>query len=728
MLSREKFSSIHPFFKIKAVDVLWADSVQKINRHDQSQVRFCVICTPGIILFQKKKIGKYKFSRAIGYSKLQTIESDGNSLILKSSDGTKIDIIHQRIPEIITFIMGVMSSLFEPIEGKFDEKLKGKLEDAFFLFETKYPLVNRFLANAITLIDTCCDKIIEASNKLMNLSATKITFSPLIVKSQLLNPLVDAISSDQDILTLEFSSLDFHDFILPLQTILTKNQYINELIFKGIVYQGESTHLVEFFKTQVNSPINTIKFEHCEMSSNKFTNFLLAFSKFKCRITSIVVQNCIFSEETIRALMISLFHSPCFPSIREFTLSGDSLPDNTQQFILSLGDKQKCKLQRSFKFLYLDSLKFDGSEILDSFIRNDRSYFTLISITGSNMKKEMRSTVDTFRQLNEINISNSWVTKESLLSFFKCISSAKIAPSAIICNHLHMTEESFFAFYQSAKTYIYPSINTFSWENNTLKDNNLMSFFSFLSQIPNINDLSLSNTIPCSSNSVKFIVDIINSHHLSRLVIRGCGKTSFLSKFNNILVALKNKGSVRALDISGQQIDNSCFETLDQLVNSTLISILYDGQQPTSPDSLSKVIESIINNPQIVFSKWPEETVKYALSKVSMRAKGVMIRNFEILKRRFESKFSKNVNDCINYKDSIIEPSSLPKDVINISTNGTSKLNEIDFECLSKLEDDVIDLLKECMNIEEGNHLEETALSTIPKELCTELNLTKFLM
>ena len=697
MLSQEQLQSMCPIFKLQSVTVLWNDVVQKVNRHGQIQIRNCVVASPGIFLFEKRQMGGYRFSRVIGYSQIESIESDGQELTI-TGNNTKIEIIHKQIPEIIPYIVEIRGSLFDPIEGTFSKKIQKTIDESMFVFDTQYPLAQRFISNSLPFIESDLDQIIEISKVLENVT-NKVVFSPDIVLTNLLAPLVQAVSVDTEVSVLEMVSLDFNDFVTPLQYILSSNHYITTLVFRGIVFCGESTNLVDFFKTRVLAPINTISFEHCELSSNKFTNFLLAFSKFKCRIATIDAKDCSFSSETIRALFIALFQSPCFPFLREFSLCGESLPDEVQSLVLLLSDKVRCRLQSSFKVLHLNSLKLNASEVIASLEECDSS-LSVVTLIGSSMKQMIEKPISTFHKLKEINISNAWVTDDALLSFFKSLSGASQAPSLIVCDHLHMTENSFTKFYEEASQFTYPSITSFSWENNTVKGTSISAFFEFLEKMPNAVDVSISNTIYCDNETVQEqLINFIQKRPIERFIIRGYGKTSFGTVFVNVLRTLASLGTVKALDITGQCVNDDGLTILTEMINTSLTAVSFDAQQPTSAAPLIDALEAL-QNQRVEFATWPEENVRIAVSKVPIKKKGEIMRQFDNLKKRFSSKFNRVIKNCLSTKGSIIDPSLVPRVRNQLSDSGIAKTPKVDFETFDKVDDDVNLLLCECLQQE----------------------------
>ena len=714
-MNKEQILSFHPFFKVNCVEIFFYDNVQKINRHGTPQQRFFVIASPGVFLFEKKPINGYKFSRAIGFADMTKISENGKVLTIEGKSNS-LQIISQKMKEIINYIIAIQNSLFDPIELDISDKLKNAASEDDFIYETNNQLAVRFLSFAINYLQISDATVI--SHVADHLSTqNSFIFTEDFLKFKFCDALVKSIAFDPTIETLVISGINFGVFANHLLLILARNQTLKRLIFNGIVFQGESNELMPFFLNKnVVSPISEIVFDHCESSSNKFTNVVLAFARFQCRITSIVAKNCLFSNETIRSLFSVVFQSHSFPHIEEFSVIGESNPEIIQKLSLKITDKEKSKIPQSFRKIRLDSIHINSSQLIPAFSQMN-SNITSLSFFGSTFKEPLQLISNRFGRIRKLDLSHSWVTQESLTSLMTSIAQAKPSISHLILDNLHLTEAGFLKFYQSVSSITANSIQSFSWENNPIKNVSLSAFFNFLSCMPNITDLSISNSLWSCKEAASKLSQYISKNNIERLILRGNGFTAFGDLLLPVLNSLQNSETICSLDVNGQCLTDTCLNVLSSLLKDKITSISFDGQNPKQINPLLECLQNI-NEQNVTYAIWPEQNVKSVILKQPMAKRGEIIRQFDILKSAFQQKFHKNdeSNPLDDDISSFIKPSTVPHHHHHFANEQINEtVPKINFQLLEKVEDDLSDLLFESLNHQNYS----TSLAISVRDLCT---------
>ena len=721
-MNKEQILNLHPFFKVDCVDIFFWDTVQKINRHGTPQQRLLVIASPGVFLFEKKPINGFRFSRAIGFAEMRKICENGKTLSIEGETNI-LQIISQKMKEILIYTTIIQNSLFDPVELEISEEMSNAITEDDFVYDTDNQLSVRFLSFSIQNLQISDPTVIaHVANQLE--THNSFIFTEDFLKFKYCEALVKSIAFDQMLETLVISGINFGPFAKHLLLILARNQTLKRLIFNGIIFQGESNELMPFFLNKnVVSPINEIVFDHCESSSNKFTNVVLAFSRFQCRITSIVAKDCLFSNETFRALFLVVFQSLSFPHLAEFAVIGESNPEVIQKFSLKITNKKKSKIPRSFRHLRLDSIHINSSQLIAA-IAQMNSLITSLSCFGSTFKQPLQLASNSFGRLRKLDLSNSWVTPESLTSLMETISHADPSISHLVLDHLHLTEAGFNKFFQSVSALSAHSIECLSWENNPVKNVSLSLFFGFLSCMPNITDLSLSNSLWSCKEAASKLSQYISKNSIERLILRGNGFTAFGDLLIPVLNALLNSESICSLDVSGQCLNDNCIGIIANLLCGKVTSISFDGQNPSKAEPLLECLENIISQ-NVTYAIWPEQNVKSAILKYPIMKRGEILRQFEQLKTSFQDKFNKadESNPLDDESSTIIKPSTVPHQHHFSSEELVSNIPKIDFEVLEKVEDDLTDLLAESMDQQESS----TSLSISIRDVCKYNNMQYFL-
>lgn len=691
MLPNEQVESLHPFFKVAAVEIFWNGFVQKLEKSNSYVQRLLVIASPGIFFFEKSLLGGFKVNQIVSFSEMKGIQSIDDKIIINLRY-YKVEMMTSSYEQIIGFIMAIQNSLFDPFELEIPNDLRERIFEDMIIYNTQSPLCIKFLSLATQMLDTTDAEV------LANFASTLIEvddsydFNNSIINDPTLEFLLDAICLDTDVKIISFSSVSFSQLVEPLKIILCLNRHITTINFNGIIFKGDSSELVSFFKICAVSPITRITFNHCELTSNKFTNFLLAFSKFKCKIHSIKCKDCTFSVETLTALFTCLFQSPSFPQLREFKISGEALPSCAQDLALELLDESKFYFPADFNTMQLISSKFNGSQLIEQFATM-KNPITSLDVSKSMLKIDLSDSISSFSSLTKLDISSSWTTPESLISLFSAISRSNPSISAIIADHLHMSESNWANFYSKYGGIYCPSIRLLSWENNYIRDDEIIDqFFNFLKCMKNIIDLSLSNTINASQSAVDNLSKWISSTHIQRFVMRGYDKTAFNNDFVPVLQALAERGSVYALDVTGQGFGDEGIEIIAEMVKGSLTSLAFDEQNPATAGLLFDVL-SMIADKKMDFALWPEENLKRAIQKTPIQKRPEIQKTASDLKQAFIDRWSREIHHCLSIKNNFFGKSKVPR--IRCYPIGPILTQKVSYETLSQTPESIQQCLTE---------------------------------
>lgn len=691
MLPKEQIETIHPLFKLPQVQLFWNGMVTRYDKGNSCGQRLLIIASPGVFLFEKTLLSGYKMTQTVAYSEMTSLKCVDDRITL-ATDKKSIEFSTTAQVTICSYIIGIQNSLFIPMNIDISSDMRTMIDDVFFVFETKSPICDRFISLSIPSLDTIDVSAIANDADYLSGVSNSIQFSAESVASPCIKLIIEALSYDPLITAIVFSSINFHEFVEYLQMVISTNKHINSIKFQRIVFKGESSELVNFFKTKVSAPISNIEFYQCELSSNKFTNLLLAFSTFKCRITSISARDCSFSDETLRALFICLFQSPCFNQLQEFILVGDLLPGAAQELALELLNPNISTFSPSFYHIRLSSSYLDATSIITEFTSHP-SQITILDLSRSCIKTEFPTSITSFSKLTELNISNTWTTPDALFSLFKVISRANPSIYTVIADHIHMNEAKFVQFYSNFEEISCPSVRRLSWENNLMRNpESVEKFFFFISKLPNILDLSISNSLMASDQTTDLITNYIKSAHLQRFILRGYDKTAFGNKFVQILQALSEHETLISLDCTGQGFDDEGIQLLAKMIENGLKSLAWDEQCPQDPQLTFDVLMKTLCQ-EIEFTLWPEENLKYLWTNMPIHKRNDFNSAAQEIKGYFVEKYSSICHDCLSNKNSYLEKSRLPR--CNTEMRLIKPIPKIDFQALARIPDKIDESFKE---------------------------------
>lgn len=607
----------------------------------------------GLFFFRPRFLSSLKLHKFFSFCSMKEMVFKDNVLTINGSDNKKpFSLVSNSLPEIVSALNGTYMSIYGQLRPDLQNAITSTNNGKDFVYKSRSLLIDRIMGHYLkrTNFEKNGDEEFKTLIEQIYLYKDALVVNSLVVSRQYIESVLYALMRDQHIKWICFEGLDMAKFLGHLSRILSSNRSIVEVKFSLITFNYPEDSLVSFNKTRVVSPLTRIVFSQCELSSYKFINFFISFSKLRCRINTIRLDGSNFSPDNLNNFFILIFHSPYFQDLQEFALTGILYEKCVLDILSDFSTRKRYNYVRIMEF---EILNIPMNLCLKSFSLRDE-HITSIALKRANFMDPLTAPFNNLRKLSKIDISGARLCSESLVSFFQLLVDYSSTLKSLVLDKLQVQDSELNVFYKKMikDNHTFKNIVSVSWENNKARDEGVKLFFRFLFLFPNLADLAMSNSISTQQKSLDYLIDFVRGSRLKRFVLRGGGVSTFGSEFLDVIKALAEI-EILALDISGQNIGDRGLDALAALSRGKLSHLFFDDINPLNVERLYDFLMLLINL-DLSYCEWPQNNIDFALkmfaSSDSVRAR------FENLRNRFVEKYPQT-----RPKSSLLETSSLPE-------------------------------------------------------------------
>lgn len=730
----------HPIIGSSAKKIFWSDNIYYSDK-GKKVASYGVLANTGFYIFRMKNfpVG-YSVQHYVSLKRLNHVVVTPNHIEIKLNKKKTVNIIHPKHVELAAIMNALIVRLFGKMDISISTDIHKEFSDYHPELDIKSSMADRFISFAAEIISQQYVDLAQDLYQKLEKSPKSLTITPEIATSIFMDSLVEAISYDIELTHLKLRKLTMGSFCPFLSKIFKQSYSIDQLSLIDFSFAGYSNISEILFSDACVMPLKTLRFIRSELNRPEFTLFVNEFSTYKGDITSLHIDSCLFDEKTIDNLFVSFFDADCFRNLESFSLIGGDIPQRVETLYVQLIGSNWIEKHQKLQTISAMNTGINCELIVPvlSIIPNN---IISVNFSGCKFLNPIMSNPPPFQTFDEIDFTNNEFTPESLKSFFKALAANPQAqPRTVILNSIKISSgvSEVIAAIKGIKL---KCLEKFSYDNNIMFESDIDNFTKFITNQTNLKVLCISNTLPGSSKkSINFLNQISKSTSLEKITVCGDGSTKFGSNFVDALKSILKIPTLKAIDITGQGIGDEGISLIKKFIEKkkSIKELSFDN---TKFDDIKKYVEflDIISKSPIDYSAWPKIDADEILKKAESRNDKFVSAKIKELRIQFITKFgevnqqnaklyhlSNNVKSLrdrslslISYNpDAVDEPEETECDDL------VTEIKEETFSSLKVKEPIIIDMLKECYNIQDASNndilvetlnsvLKSTSISTI---------------
>ena len=711
----------HPIFRIQPTRIIWCDNVQKQNTHHSLQQRILVISTLGIFLCKKCSFPKgIKILRVILYGNLTQVKIDSKKVFFRNHKVSMI-IFHPNHIQIASIVIAMRNTLFsENIltpEYIIDPSVASQIETFSFKFDSI--LGERFLSFCLEL-----DPAHFPFEKITNLyesfksRKTSLLITNDIIPPILMKPAVMAIAYDQHIEKITLRKLNFYSFEKYFMMIVKNNSSLRHIAFKSVKFPNSLTHANLWSENNIFA-LNCFTFDDCDLTNKGFIEFMNSFKKFSGRVNAFHFKDCIFNIESYCFVFDSFKNMECFTYLSQITFTGIKFEPLSSTHIMTYAFESKFfYLHKNLKDFAFTNNQIDSNYFLEQ-VLNSHSNLSIMNLSHNSFCKQVK--INDFNCIEELDLSSNKFNFHSLSSLFQSLSDSKHSPSSLFLDKLDISESDSICFYLKMADVVIRDLEMISWCNNIMKAPQFHHFCQFLMKQPKLSAISLSGSIQFSdaSENLHIFSRVIEKKSIKRLEMKGQNNQRLGLKLIPLLQLLLEKGEIKILDITAQEVGNIGLDIVCSLAEKCLQEVRFDQNLPNSIDILKANLIKMINSKIEVF-EWPQKDIHNKLESTSLQNKDKYEKEFKGLKKKFEEKLKRGTSQSCPRESSRSRSNS----VYMMRAKSIDNTPRIDYSILKNRMKIVDEAIVECFD---SSFQDVDPLISAIEKLDKEVSLNNFL-
>lgn len=379
------------------------------------------------------------------------------------------------------------------------------------------------------------------------------------------------------------------------------NQTIESFSFYGKL----PANFKDFVKELKNSkaPINEVVFNDCEFDLSNISDLknIVTYKK----IESLRLYQSI-AALVVNPLVLKFESKKGFQNITNLFL--DKTPGlNVRLLVPSLTNVQTL------------SLSYCDFELVDFFSELSESpNFQLqrVNLSGNRNSRSFDQVVLP-KYLYDISLNDILWDRDSLLIFIETIckhnpvsfiNEEENRPTKLSISNLKLPPGKWDDFFEDLSEIASDTLSSLRWDDNPIQPH----LIKFLSNISNLNALSLSGCIEPESKILKQVIKYINENRtIETFAMSGTQKQILGSSTIELVKILEKNRTIKKLDISKNRAGEELLNVLKDLLrdNCKIETILIDGNNVFDIKSYIDFFQALVNRGQPLFIPWPEKEV-----------------------------------------------------------------------------------------------------------------------
>jgi len=714
-MNKEQFLSLHPILKASNSRVIWFESVNKIGRRGDVKSCYLLVSTPAIFVIVKRTFPSgMKVRKIIPLCELKSVTLTTDYIAF---EGMKRQLVvsHEKINELAAIVVLMKNLIYGHTNFHASTHLKLVVQEIQVDFRTFSPISDRFISNCMTIdVSPLIDQINEVCRTLES-DHKKMVFSPAVAASNLIGALISTLISDHEFKSLIIKDMNFATFFPHFSNLLKNSSSLESVVFYGTNFSDLSKIPIGFFEKESHAPLQSLSFIKCSMPNSNFRDLIIDISKMSSRILSIHLDDCSMIPFNLEAFFYSIFDSNSFRHIEKISLNLMEPANLVQLLSIQLMNCDWVLKHKSLHTLKITNSKIEADAILQGITIFETGLTHLCLSNTMFMQPIIEGTISSFQQLQIVDLSSSFFTPESLISFFRTIEKCPPQIHTINLNTIKMNDEQFKSLYGTMKSIRLVGIQSLIWDYNNVRPDSYENFCSFLLNQPDLIDLSISSVILNAENlNLSKLANVVEKLPLQRFVMKGNGQYSFGSEYQIILRSFLKKGTIRDLDIGGQMIADEGLVVMKDLIKLPLSTVFIHNTGCTNADILIQFLK-LCRDSQVTTIHWPISDIKRVITKVGIQFRDQKLQKFSKLRKQLEQKLlDKEGEKEIPNRITRVRSGSISNTTLQQTPITESRLSvQINMEEATEREPQINEWLKECLGTNDSQNRDDPVVTLL---------------
>lgn len=701
--SHHLLAGVHPIFSVPSTKIFWVETVQKVNKHNKSQTRTLVIASCGIFLLEKKSFPKeLVVSRTIAYSELVLVWADESSMKFFKPKVT-MHLMHPRHLEAVALVLALRRALFpgdlpRPPKVAFAPDVQAAIDRIASMApveRTVSALADRFLSMCLLAPPEALQtEQVAAVHRKLRENPKSVDFDAASISPHLISAMAAAVAYDRGVVSVHVRKVCLPYFLQHFNEIAEHNASLRNLYFHEVsLGDGELGALYELVKRGAALRANSFSFSECQLGTREFAQFFeKVVNGIAGKVKSVSFFRSKIGDENLKSVFATLAASKRCAALETLIFNGvvDNEKGKNKALYQLLGGDFLDNYQ-SLSCFEIANNNLHLEKVLHNVV-NEKVKIRTLNLSGNVIAGDLQ--IRSFYGIEKINFSSIGFTSETFDNFLRSLSKCEKVPQYIVLDSLKVDKSEWYELYNRIKDISISGIKSFSWNCNQIMHEQIGPFLQFLSNLPDLDELSISSSV-CSSESGQFIsqfLPFINKKPLRKLEIKGSNDFILGSNLLPLLDSLLSQRFIKSLDISNQELNPEGLEILVHLSNNCLEELKFDGTGVSSFDYYTGFIEKLLES-KLRFAQWPDNDIKRLLKKESSQKKSLSSK-LSSLKKRFGQQYKGSLSrdSSSNFGHRRIASSS------HRSKSGNQS-QELVLDSIYEHDPNIVPLLLECLDL-----------------------------
>ncbi|OHT10023.1 hypothetical protein TRFO_20939 [Tritrichomonas foetus] len=700
-LTHDILTKIDPIFALPQHTTIKIEIVE-VHRFKKGYADYYfVISNAGIFLLNIKSFGHpIKMYRSISYVDLISMNVVPKNVIFFSNK-TSINIKHDDAVQMGFLVMYIRQALFPPSLLPFSINVNHEVHIIATPDALIYKPQNLFsdrIVSSIMHYDLNLKKITKNNHSILDCVAYLVkgiyTLNNENITDPLISALVLALSFENNFTTLIIEKLKLKIIIQLCSTIFNINKFIQNLIFKEVDFEGAPEEISNVLTSPLIFHPNSLHFSKCTFTD---LEIFRSFSLFGKDYKSISFDNCTFD---FKDEGINIFHAfnenSCYQTIKSL----EFLNIQNSEFLYEMFKNDW--IQKTLENISIRNCGIECSTILQEIFNNHTNVKT-INLENNKFAHPISFSVANPIEIFSLNLNNCFTNSESLRSLIELISFGNVSVYQFYLSSLDMTEIEFSDFIFCLQDFELSCLKHFSFNFNPMNSELLALFSNFISKQRNLKYLSINNSIimkDCVSGTSQ-LLNVIELSNIVHLFLRGDGTANshFGELINSFIKNMRFNCKLQSLDISRHVLGEKGVGYLKNLFKTaSLQNLWFDDISIPNFSLLFQFCTELLDS-KVKYSAWPTIECEKLLGlltdcdEVQSTVEEIARLGELFLQKYGNSEMSEDL-DLSNELNTLNQ------------SKKEMNLDYFDTNLINKRSEDVNDLFRECVNVEDGSYID----------------------
>jgi len=609
----DNLKPVHPSFSVPSCQIFSYERATVIYQSSEKQELDVIVATPGVFFIKTRTFPRHisvqdiiPFSDIVSmivYPTITSIISNSNHISFRNSSHIKI----------AARIASIRQQLFNPSYLHFTLTVDSTIQNTFdtyvFKYETPSLIGDRFLSLALKSTVPLVSSQLESVYYALLPTGTCFEINSKVLLLNYQVHMAAAISYDQNISEIRVSDVPFSQALPLLLSILKTNTNVKRLTLSGTVMNSNLKGFSEVIRSSDTFKITELVILNSNLSTPESKQFFDSFKKCQSSFSMLIIDGCIFSEETFDSFSQAIFFAQCFHSIGSLWIKDIGYPQLLHGFMLQLFVADWVLKHKRLKTLAVIDSGLELGDFLSQIPSFDLGLNTMDFSGSTFIKPPPKQLTQRFGPTINLVLSDCVFSTESFIDVFLRLSEHTGKNLRLDLRNAHLNSESWKLVEKELPEVSIKSLSHLIWDQNRLSMTNIGSFLSFLSHQPNLKGISISDCIykdECGTllGDISQYFEKINSIQFLSLSST-IPNSSLGCALAPVLLSAVTHCKLTYLDITGQRIGTKALSMIIKAIPKTMITFLFDKNVNGNGEEFLEIISQFLSS-GIKKSVWPE--------------------------------------------------------------------------------------------------------------------------